>query len=278
MALDSHQPAELVATSLKAAVQCQHHEAVQKPPLHIEKVGDGRALVFLHGWMMCSTCWDSLAQSLAADYQCCLIDLPGHGKNADCKYSLSQPESFVHRLLLELPKNAIWIGWSLGGLLAQLATLAEPAHVKALVSISMGTSFEPGADVTFDRLCCKTAGTDHALLYFIALQTLGSSNARVTRKLLKASASLPEKDGLDFLKKTDLHAAMKQCAVPALFISGTHDQVTNPAALRTSVSSLPHVQYAEIPGAGHAPFLSHPEIFTATLRNFFCQMGHFPHG
>ena len=278
MVLDSDQPAELAATSLKAAVQHQHHGTVQKPPLCIEKIGDGPALVFLHGWMMRSTCWDSLAQNLAADYQLCLIDLPGHGKNTGCKYSLSQPEPFVHRLLSELPKNAIWIGWSLGGLLAQLAALADPAHVKALVSISMGTSFEPGADETFDRLCCKTTGTDHALLYFIALQTLGSSNARVTRKLLKASASLPEKNGLDFLKKTDLYAAMKQCTVPALFINGTHDQVTNPATVRTSVDSLPYAQYAEIPGAGHAPFLSHPEIFTATLRHFFCHTGHFPHG
>ncbi len=257
---------------------------MQKSPLYIEKIGKGPTLVFLHGWMMRSTCWNELAQDLAADYQCCLIDLPGHGKNANCRYSLSRPKPFVHSLLLELPENAIWIGWSLGGLLVQLATLTCPARIAALVSISMGPGFSPGPDATtntlqaaLDRIHCKAAGAGHGLLHFIALQTLGSENARVTRKLLKKSLSLPQKDGLDLLKRTDLYGAMKQCTVPALFVTGAQDRITNPAAVRTGVSCLPHAEYTEIPGAGHAPFLSHPKAFTGALRKFLCQALHCPH-
>ncbi len=48
--------------------------------------------------------------------------------------------------------------------------------------------------------------------------------------------------------------------------------------LNDAAFDLVFSKYAEIPGAGHAPFLSHPEIFTATLRHFFCHTGHFPHG
>ena len=47
--------------------------------LHIEVVGNGPALVLIHGWALHGGVFAPLVDRLAAHYQLHLVDLPGHG-------------------------------------------------------------------------------------------------------------------------------------------------------------------------------------------------------
>jgi len=79
--------------------------------------------------------------------------------------------------------------------------------------------------------------------------------------------------GLDLLGKVDLRANVARIPQPALLIAGQNDRVTPPSATRWIASMLPAAQYAEIPRAGHASFISHTDEFLGLLRPFLQTQG-----
>ena len=60
-------------------------------------------------------------------------------------------------------------------------------------------------------------------------------------------------------RAADLRDALAAITVPSLVIAGEHDRITPVAAGRELASRLPSARFVEMPKAGHAPFLSHPE-------------------
>ena len=47
--------------------------------LHVEVVGNGPALVLVHGWGLHGGVFAPLVERLSAEFQFHLVDLPGHG-------------------------------------------------------------------------------------------------------------------------------------------------------------------------------------------------------
>ena len=85
--------------------------------LHIETHGSGPIpLVMLHGWAMHGGIFAPLVDTLRDRCTMHLVDLPGHGFSRDCGLSL-QPAACA-RAIAEATPPAIWLGWSLGGLIA----------------------------------------------------------------------------------------------------------------------------------------------------------------
>ena len=86
-------------------------------------IGNGQDLVLLHGWGLHSPIWKEFAPTLAQHFRVTVIDLPGYGESKyDPKTAKSLPK-LAEQLLEYAPPQAIWLGWSLGGLIASyLAT------------------------------------------------------------------------------------------------------------------------------------------------------------
>ena len=74
--------------------------------------------------------------------------------------------------------------------------------------------------------------------------------------------------GLEILRDADLRPTLSVTAQPALVIAGERDRLTPPEASRHMAQVLPRARLVEIPGAAHAPFLSHREAFVDALREF----------
>ena len=97
--------------------------------LRVERVGQGPALVLLHGWAMHSGLFAPLVQALRDAFELHLVDLPGHGHNAGAPGPLTLA-SAAEAVLAEAPQRALWLGWSLGGLVAmQVAAPSRASHV-----------------------------------------------------------------------------------------------------------------------------------------------------
>jgi pimeloyl-ACP methyl ester carboxylesterase len=98
--------------------------------------GSGPALVLVHGLGGTIENWRALAPALAAEHRVLVPDLPGHG------YSTLLPEardvdSLAGAVLAQVDAEAIpravWVGHSLGGLVALRSAALRPATARGLV-------------------------------------------------------------------------------------------------------------------------------------------------
>lgn len=90
--------------------------------LHVEVRGTGPVpVVMLHGWAMHGGVMAPLAEALEARCTVYVVDLPGHGHSRDCGIPLA-PSACAAAIAAATPP-ALWLGWSLGGLIALTAAL-----------------------------------------------------------------------------------------------------------------------------------------------------------
>ncbi len=94
------------------------------PELRIAKRGTGPALVMLHGWAMHGGVFAPLIARLEQDFTLYIVDLPGHGLSADSPMALEL--DVVARHIAAHTPAALWLGWSLGGLVALQAAQQLP--------------------------------------------------------------------------------------------------------------------------------------------------------
>jgi pimeloyl-[acyl-carrier protein] methyl ester esterase len=248
--------------------------------LFIKQQGQGEPLICIHGWGFNGEIWNAVATQLATQWQVLQVDLPGHGRSPMSDYQLP---ILVEQLAYALPSHAVWLGWSLGGLLSMATALQYPNRVRALVLVSTSPRFITATDWTHaitpevlkafaQELQQDVMGT---LQRFLALQVRGSEAARqqlrTLHKLLKG-AGLPQSEalqgGLDLLLTTDLRTQLHHIQCPTLLYLGSKDTLIPVGIGEDCQKYFPHLQTAYLPTAGHLPFLSHPQDFLQTVQTF----------
>jgi len=251
--------------------------------MHIDDEGEGPDLVMLHGWAMHSGIFAPLARALASRFRLHLVDLPGHGASRDDAERLDLVET-TRRIAAATPR-AIWLGWSLGGLLALQAALDESANVQGLVLIASSPRFVAGSDwplgVAANVLAEFSAGLGQdyrgTIERFLALEAMGSDHVRSELRDLKAHvfergepAPSALERGLDILQTADLRAALSRIAVPSLWIAGRRDRLINPRAMAWAATQT-RGRYVEC-NSGHAPFLAHADALARTIAEFTAEL------
>lgn len=121
----------------------RHRLPLAAGPLVVTELGPPAALplVFLHGVLANSALWTGVADRLAPDHRCLLLDLPlgAHPEpmNADADLSPSGLVAVVIDALDHLGiERAILVGNDSGGALCQLMVAAHPHRLRALVLTS----------------------------------------------------------------------------------------------------------------------------------------------
>lgn len=250
--------------------------------LYHHTVGTGPDLVLVHGWGMHSGIWQEVVASLQRRYRVTLLDLPGHGysRTVTAGPGLADLSAAVCAVT---PPRAAWVGWSLGGLVAQHLALTAPERVTRLVLVSTTPCFMQRPDWPYGiaplvlRRFAEELRQDYraVLQRFIALETYGSARASAQLRQLKALLfqrgdpdQIALEQGLRILETADLRAEVSRIAHPTLLLMGQRDQLTPAAAGQVLRDWLPHAQSHCFAHAGHAPFLSHAVEFVAQLEAF----------
>ncbi|MGE5624888.1 MAG: pimeloyl-ACP methyl ester esterase BioH [Bacillota bacterium] len=250
--------------------------------LHVETEGRGPALFLLHGWGLHGGVWDTLCPKLAERCRVTRVDLPGHGRSRAVALpaDLSEAAQLVSAVA---PPDAVWLGWSLGGLLALRAALDAPQHMRGLALTNTTPRFVTAPDwpaamppEQLQEFADGLAGDyRETLLRFLSLQVRGDETARASlRQLREALFDRGEPDpaslaaGLTLLRRSDLRQEAGSLSLPTLVLAGGYDRLTPPGASGFLARSIPGAQLEVFPKSAHAPFISHAEAFAAVLLEF----------
>lgn len=98
--------------------------------------GDGAPLVLVHGLGGTIENWRALAPALAARHRVIVPDLPGHGGSAtlaEARDVDALAAAVLGVVAAEEIRGAVWIGHSLGGVVALRAAVLKPDAVRGLV-------------------------------------------------------------------------------------------------------------------------------------------------
>lgn len=238
--------------------------------MHIETHGAGPDLVLIHGWAMHGGIFAPLTARLIAHFRVHLVDLPGHGHSrAETRFDVGE----CARTIAATTPRALWLGWSLGGLVALHAALDHAAGVRGLGMIAasprfVGASDWPhgvGASVfgAFDAELRRRYG--RAIERFLALETMGSEHPQAELRDLKERVFARGEPaiealaaGLQALETCDLRARLASLAMPSVWIAGRRDRLVPSGAMQWSAAHAPDGRYFEC-NSGHAPFLSHAQ-------------------
>lgn len=246
----------------------------------IKTVGEGPDLVFLHGWGLNSSVWDGLWPVLGKRYRLNCVDLPGHGLS-DLETDLANLDEVCIALNSVLPRLACFVGWSLGGLVALSYALRFPLAVKRLILVASTPRFVTAGDwqqamkTQVIEAFGESLKQDYraTLKRFLALQVQSSEEAQRTLRRLRSvlHRNPPQQRalhaGLQLLRETDLRSQLPKLQCPIRLILGERDMLVPKNCGQEIVAHLHDGRSVTLPGAGHAPFLSHPNDFLSVLQD-----------
>lgn len=240
---------------------------MQVTPLHITQQGQGPSLVLLHGWGVNSAVFGPLAQELSQHYTVLNIDLPGFGNSPICFGGLSQ---WTDMIAAQLPDNAIVLGWSLGGLVAMDLAIKYPNKVSKLITVASSPCFMANENQQWPGIAPKileqflhqlSLHTDKTIERFLAIQAMGSEDARADIKQLKQLLETKPKahpialnQGLEMLQDVDLRQQISEISQPWLRIWGRLDGLVPKRVIELMPDNGDNEILAK---ASHAPFISH---------------------
>ncbi|MCK4230889.1 pimeloyl-ACP methyl ester esterase BioH [Enterobacter asburiae] len=243
-----------------------------------QTVGTGNChLVLLHGWGLNAEIWHCIREELASHFTLHLVDLPGFGRSRG--YGALSLDEMAQQVLDAAPQNAVWLGWSLGGLVASQIALSRPDRVQALVTVASSPCFSaqdawPGIkpDVLAGFQQQLSEDFQRTVERFLALQTMGTDTARKDARTLKQtvlSLPMPEVEvlngGLELLKTVDLREPLAALTLPHLRIYGYLDGIVPRKVVPLLDSLWPNSESQIVAKAAHAPFISHPAEFCSAL-------------
>jgi pimeloyl-ACP methyl ester carboxylesterase len=263
-------------------------------PVTYRRMGDGPALVLVHGITASSRTWRTVMPALAEHHTVVAPDLVGHGESAKPRgdYSLGAFASGLRDLLvaLGLPRVTV-VGHSLGGGIAMQLAYQFPERVERLVLVSSGglgrevslllrAATLPGAEWVLPLLCrpgLREAGTGVARM----LGRLGWRPSADLSGLAEGFVSLEE----DAARRAFVHTARSILDIagqrvsahdrlylardmPTLIVWGERDPMIPVAHAHAAHAAMPGSRLAIFRDAGHFPFNDDPARFTRLLRDF----------
>lgn len=246
--------------------------------IYIETIEPGAEshdeLVMLHGWAMHSGLMKDLAEKLSNRFRVHLVDLPGHGASRSNGTPFNLPQTaddIVDAIKAKVTGKAVWLGWSLGGLVALSIAEKYPQLVSQLVLLASTPAFvkQDGWQHAVDKQVFENFSEElqddlkATITRFLSLQVRGTEDSRQALKRLRDIVfvrGMPSQhvltDGLTILKQTDLRQSFNHIKIPVLLLGGERDTLVPPGALH-ELGKHGNVETCIIDKAGHAPFLSH---------------------
>ncbi len=247
------------------------HITINNTKVQYKVVGEGRAVILLHGWGCNIATMASIEGILSPHFKVYTIDFPGFGGSevpADVwgvEQYTCMLETFVKTLGIEKP---ILIGHSFGGRVSILYGSRNETHKIVLVDAA---GAKPRRPIKYYLKVYSYKCYKH-LLYLI----MGKERAEARLELHRRKAGSADYNVLSgmmrriFVKVVNeyLEPVMPLIKCPVQLIWGAKDKDTKLREARVMLKLIPNARLDVIDDAGHYSFLDNPFRFRALLTAF----------
>jgi pimeloyl-ACP methyl ester carboxylesterase len=255
--------------------------------LYYEVHGDGRPFVFLSATASDCEVWKLYqVPEFSRDHRVILCDYRGTGRSEKppIKYTTKMFSDDMAALMDFLKaEQAIVLGHSMGGRVAQLLTLNHPQKVQKLILASTGASFPETKGLPFNvckgmiELGYETYLRKHWIEVGFTEEFARKHPDRVERYLEARFAHLcPVEFHLRHMiarQEHDTSARLKNIAVPTLILVGEDEHsassdLSHLDSVKFLAQAIPHARLVTLPGERHAYFFSSPDAVHNAIRDF----------
>ncbi|MEO0654178.1 MAG: 3-oxoadipate enol-lactonase [Pseudomonadota bacterium] len=242
---------------------------------------DGPPVVFANSLGTDLRLWDPILPLLPAGLRIIRYDKRGHGLSAcpAAPYSMRALVSDAGKLLDHLGvKDCVFVGLSIGGMIAQGLAATRPELVRAMV-ISNTAAKIGTIEIWQERMDAVAQGGIAALADPI-LERWFSKPFRESDEIIAWRNMLIRQPAEGYIgccaaiAETDLFESTVELRLPTLAIAGSEDGSTPPDLVRETADMIPGSQFHLIRGAGHLPCVEAPEEYARVLTAFLEGTGH----
>lgn len=251
--------------------------------LHYREDGmpDGAPVVFSNSLGTDLRLWDDILPLLPDGLRFIRYDKRGHGLSQCPKppYSMGALVTDVERLLdmLEV-RGAVFVGCSIGGLIAQGLAVKRLDQMRAMVLTNTAAKIGT-AQMWSERIEAVAAGGIEALAD-PTMERWFSTAFRATPELTAWRAMLVRQPDEGYMgcsaaiSGSDFYATTAGLSLPTLAIAGSEDGSTPPDLVRETADLVKGSRFELIRGAGHLPMVETPKAFADLLSGFLRDIGH----
>ncbi|HEV7890326.1 MAG TPA: alpha/beta fold hydrolase [Pyrinomonadaceae bacterium] len=245
--------------------------------LYYEAMGEGPAVVLVHGGLVDSRLWDAQMKPLSKHFRVVRYDLRGFGRSAAATVSFSPLEDL--RALLDFLKieKASLVGLSLGGIIAADFALEHPERVERLVLVGAGLRGDkqpPPADAAkaseaINHGAEAFADATMARGLYKAVRPRTTAYTRLRRMLLdNFAAPAARRSGSVEYPEPPTAERLAQIKQPTLVVIGGEDAPNLKNIADTLASKIPNARKVTIPGSSHHPPVETPKEFNRVLLDY----------
>jgi len=255
---------------------------------HVEVVGEGEPIVFLHGFTGDLTTWYQITRMLRNRYKCVLIDLIGHGKTDSpegfLRYNLETVSQDIMQILdvLHITKTHL-LGYSMGGRLALATAVLFPTRIASLIlessSPGLRTEKERAERRNSDELLASQIekdGVERFIDYweniplFASQKTLTREQQQEIRKQRLGNNPVGLANSLRGMgtgAQLSYWERLHEIHVPTLLICGELDQKFCTIAKEMS-TRIQTAKVEKVEDTGHAIHVEQPQFFGKIVDEF----------
>lgn len=254
-----------------------HYEIKQKEKFRYVEEGVGEPIVLLHGLFGALSNFQGLIEYFRLHNRVIVPILPLLDMDI-LHTSVGGLAKYVNRFLeiLDL-KEVHLLGNSLGGHVALVHVLKNPARVRSLILTGSSGLFENGMGDSYPRrgdyeyIKNKTALTFYDPA--IATKELVDEVYSITNNRLKVIKIIAlAKSAI----RNNLGEELNQIKLPTLLIWGNNDTITPPFVGQEFNKLIPNSELHFIDKCGHAPMMEVPDEFNKILHGFITKLKQTP--
>ncbi len=238
---------------------------------------DGVPVVFANSLGTDFRVWDKLLPHLPAGLRILRYDKRGHGLSdaPDAPYFMGDLVADAAALMDHVGmKEALFIGLSIGGMIAQGLAAERPDLVRAMVLSDTGAKI--GTEQMWaERIAAVRAGGIASLADSILERWFCKSFRQNEPAELAGWGNMLCRTTVEgytgccrAIADTDLLESTARLTLPTLAVAGAEDGSTPPDLVRETADLIPGSQFAVIPKAGHLPCVEQPAILGQHITDF----------